>query len=172
MASINVLYDKLKEACQETSLSAVSNAPAHVEQSAEEQLKQLATSPPVSALEQVPWVLGVVYESVKLLGSTLITTLQTTHNQEALTYLSQLYSMLSSIIANLQGLISSCPSPSVDIVHDTIVSLSIFLNVVLSVNNPVHPDALITYCHSSNILMLQRALTEFDSLLTLLQPYS
>ena len=43
-------------------------SPAHVEQSAEEQLKQLAASPPVSALEQVPWVLGVVYESVKLLG--------------------------------------------------------------------------------------------------------
>ena len=43
-------------------------SPTHVEQSAEEQLKQLAASPPVSALEQVPWVLGVVYESVKLLG--------------------------------------------------------------------------------------------------------
>ena len=44
------------------------SSPTHIEQSAEEQLKQLATSPPVSALEQVPWVLGVVYESVKLLG--------------------------------------------------------------------------------------------------------
>lgn len=65
---------------------------------------------------------------------------------------------------------------------------SMMLMQVLSVNNPLHPDALITYCHSSNMLVslhniaslsyplhsliLQRALTEFDSLLTLLQPYS
>ena len=49
-----------------TCLSLTSSS--HVEQSAEDQLKQLATSPPVSVLEQVPWVLGVVYEAVKLLG--------------------------------------------------------------------------------------------------------
>jgi len=47
----------------------LSTSLTHVEQSEEEQLKQLATSPPFSALEQVLWVLGVVYDSVKLLKS-------------------------------------------------------------------------------------------------------
>lgn len=46
----------------------LSSSSTQAEQSAEEQLKQLSTSPPVSVLEQVPWALGVIYEAVKLLG--------------------------------------------------------------------------------------------------------
>ena len=63
MASINVLHSKLKDSCEQPQPQL---NPTH-NLSAEEQLKQMATSPPPMALDQVPWVLGVVYDSLKLL---------------------------------------------------------------------------------------------------------
>jgi len=67
MASINVLHSKLKDSCNQQQLQPqLQISPTH-NLSAEEQLKQTAASPPPTALDQVPWVLGVVYDSLKLL---------------------------------------------------------------------------------------------------------